>query len=371
LEQYFAQQRGGTVLGNHAHDVAEPGFTALFDTKIANSKGQLSGGHFAAARKHHVAKMFGVPHFDVVYSPSSIKGAIWHLRNGALELRNPNLNSHDWFRTNNEEELHQEITRRIGVPSTGKTLSQLRLADQKVKAAWVDHVHAFDPTNFPFEEQAVTVRINERIRSLKGRTPSPQARIKKAFRGMRIRKAISFGAASPNVDELSFDEALRRLKSEGHAAFRNAAVAMIKKVGMNGDVHDALSDWSDGAENSLAHFFTGPVDDEKLTYLLAWLGKLGRQKSVVKFLPSPSGKHFLHDVTVPEQDLGTIRHKLDTLKVPFRSLLPKGNSTRVLVIDQAEGLAEPMNRFAKGYNVKVLISSCWPSMVPKSFTTWE
>lgn len=140
-------------------------------------------------------------------------------------------------------------------------------------------------------------------------------------------------AYSPNTDDLSFDQALARLRSANHKEFRKIIKHVNEQVGVKGKIEDAVGDWSDGAENSFLQLFHEPLDKDTLDYLAAWYGLLANQKSVLRFAPGVNGPDSVYEIEAPTTDLGMLRKSLTAAGIPFRTLVPTKKGTRVVIFD--------------------------------------
>jgi hypothetical protein len=153
-----------------------------------------------------------------------------------------------------------------------------------------------------------------------------------------IKKAHVF--SSPNTGELNFPQALTASQSSGQAGFRHIALDLLGKLGIRQhQVEDAIGDWSDGAENSVAARLDEPVDPSKVQYLAAWMGLLGHQKSVLAFIPG-EGPDTLHELQTSQTDLSFLRRRLSEIGIPFRTLVPHHKEgTTIYVWDQGNKLS--------------------------------
>src|SRR5262249_53392456 len=114
--------------------------------------------------------------------------------------------------------------------------------------------------------------------------------------------------ASSNVDQdLTFEQALRRARSGGHDAFRKITDHVCEQIGLRGQSLKAVGDWEDGAEQSIVKLLAGPPDHETLKYVGAWYGLMGDQRAVFTFQPCRQGQDSVHQIQVPEADVGKVR----------------------------------------------------------------
>ncbi len=164
--------------------------------------------------------------------------------------------------------------------------------------------------------------------------------------GTLLRKARTVAFSSPNVEQLDFGQALNRLHSDNHRQFRESAAQLLNRLQVKGKIEDAIGDWEDGAENSLVHDLNVPSHDLS-RYIAAWLGRIGKQKAVLHFIPDKAGKDFLHETTVPQTDLASLRGQLSQLGIQFRTLVPQPEGTKVLLFDEGGQLKDRFVQFAR------------------------
>lgn len=163
-------------------------------------------------------------------------------------------------------------------------------------------------------------------------------------------------AWSPNVDEnLDFGAAWDRMRSGNHKAFGQIADHVLKTVGL-GDYksHPAIGDWSDGAENSFAHVFSGSQDPEKVKYAASWLGLLANQKAVMAFHAKDDGPDRLYSITLKGTDATRVRKGLDAAGLQYRTLVPTRDGFHVLIYDEGAKSAPSINQFAEAHDASVL-----------------
>ena len=95
----------------------------------------------------------------------------------------------------------------------------------------------------------------------------------------------------------------------------------------------ALGSWSDGAEYSVLFSVNG--DEESLRYVLSRLGRDAQQKYVIYFHPKPAGTADLYTLRprTRARDLVALSNTLERAGIPFRTLVPAGNTTAIYIID--------------------------------------
>jgi hypothetical protein len=160
---------------------------------------------------------------------------------------------------------------------------------------------------------------------------------------------------SPNTDEnLSSDEAVRRLHSLEQRTFRRLAAEFADQAGLrDSTVSDALGDWSDGMENSLLVDLPRTPDMTTLEYAAALFGLRARQKSVLVFRAEASGQDELSVLDVPERDLDVLRRTLDERRIPFRTIAPTPGGHRVVIVDAGRQWHDGIGALAGDFGVRV------------------
>ncbi len=164
----------------------------------------------------------------------------------------------------------------------------------------------------------------------------------------------SMTAHTGNVEEgLDFGSALKRAQSGNHKAFKEITDRVTAQLGLKGQSHVAVGDWEDGAEESILGVIKDPTDLDTLRYVAAWYGLLGNQRAVMVFSPHPQGLDSTYTIQVPETNLGKVRQQLSTHGVPFRTLVPGRNGTRVVIYDEKRQLRDQVAQFAGSYGASV------------------
>lgn len=160
-------------------------------------------------------------------------------------------------------------------------------------------------------------------------------------------------AFSPNVDDLSFEDALARTRSGNQKAFKKIIDHIGEQIGVKPQTHDAVGDWSDGAENSLLQYFKEPLSADTLDYIGAWYGLLANQKSVLRFQPQHGGLDSVYEIEIPNSDLGQIRKSLDKAGIAFRTLIPTKKGTKIVLFDEHRELRDKVAAWAGTHNAVV------------------
>lgn len=164
------------------------------------------------------------------------------------------------------------------------------------------------------------------------------------------KKATAF--VSPNTEEgLTFEKAAELLSAQQQRDFRALAEDVHNQLGIKSEIRDVVGDWADGAEPSTAAQCTNVADVDELRYLLAWQGKLARQKAVLGFIRNRSGKDFLWTFDAPD-DIKEVRSRLSALGIQFRTLKPDEGRVRVMIVDEGGQLAEKVKEVARHYGIR-------------------
>jgi hypothetical protein len=100
---------------------------------------------------------------------------------------------------------------------------------------------------------------------------------------------------SPNIEEnLTFQQATARLKSDDQARYRVIGQDIDKQIGFQAVPHNAIGDWSDGAENTIFNEIHNDGDFKQVEYSAALKGMIGNQKAVIPFTVDSKGKDSLY-----------------------------------------------------------------------------
>ena len=95
----------------------------------------------------------------------------------------------------------------------------------------------------------------------------------------------------------------------------------------------ALGSWSDGAEHSVLLSIKG--DEESLRYVLSRLGRDAQQKYVIYFHPKlqaqPTSTRLRPRTRA--RNLVALTNTLERAGIPFRTLVPSGDTTAIYIID--------------------------------------
>lgn len=161
-------------------------------------------------------------------------------------------------------------------------------------------------------------------------------------------------ATSQNTEsDLSFDQAVQRANSGDQKVFKQSLHQFVQQQGVKGQLHNAVGDWEDGAEHSVLGTFDPTTDRDTLRYLAAWSGLMGNQRAALMFHPHGDGLDSVYTVQVPDTNMGKVRKALSAAGVPFRTLVPGKNGTRVIIYDEKRRLRDNVAKFAGGYRAGV------------------
>jgi len=159
----------------------------------------------------------------------------------------------------------------------------------------------------------------------------------------------------PNVEEGgTFEQAYSRLRTANHAAYREIAQDVYKAAGLEDvSMHDAVGDWSDGAEPSFLARVGNDPDYETVRYTAAWQGLLGNQTSVLLFRAADDGPDAVYQVHVPETSASDLRMSLDRLGIQYRTIVPIEGGHVVVLYDEGRKLRDAVQSFASQHDASV------------------
>ena len=142
----------------------------------------------------------------------------------------------------------------------------------------------------------------------------------------------NYGIVSPNTKtDLKLQEAIAGMNSAEESKLLKQAVNLGCVVRSRIRAFRALGSWSDGAEHSVLLSIKG--DEESLRYVLSRLGRDAQQKYVIYFHPKPQGSADLYTLRPRERNLVALTNTLERAGIPFRTLVPSGDSTAIYIID--------------------------------------
>ena len=167
-------------------------------------------------------------------------------------------------------------------------------------------------------------------------------------------KVLNYGMVSPNTSEnLKLDDAIKGMNSREEAKLREEAVNLSCVVRSRISAFKALGSWSDGAEPSVLLRFQG--DEATLRYVLSRMGRDAQQKYVIYFHPQPKGPVDLYTLRVPTRarNLVALTNELERGGIPFRTLVPSGETTAIFVIDLDRDLRKKILAAARKLRARV------------------
>jgi len=147
-------------------------------------------------------------------------------------------------------------------------------------------------------------------------------------------QAQSYGIVSPNTrTDLKLKEAIAGMNSAEESRLLKQAINLGCVVRSRIRAFRALGSWSDGAEYSVLFSVNG--DEESLRYVLSRLGRDAQQKYVIYFYPKPQGKADLYMLRLRTRarNLVALSNELERAGIPFRTLVPSGDTTAIYIID--------------------------------------
>ena len=145
-------------------------------------------------------------------------------------------------------------------------------------------------------------------------------------------KTLNYAFVSPNTREnLKIEDAIKGMNSPEEMQLRMKAVNLSCVVSSKIRAYKALGAWSDGAEHSV--MMRVQSDPSTLRYLMSRMGRDAKQKYVIYFHPQPGGPDDFYVLRVRRRDLVTLSNALQQAGIPFRTLVPQGNTTIVYIID--------------------------------------
>jgi len=156
---------------------------------------------------------------------------------------------------------------------------------------------------------------------------------------------------SPSEEDLTFESAQRAITSLGQNQVHAYASSVMHDVDDFGIVWDAIGDWSDGAENSLI-LLCDVADRQRVRYIAALLGDKWNQKTVIPFVPSLFGKDVVYFFSVSKSP-AQVRAGLDKEGIKYRTIEPRGATTRVWVFDEGGKMGDLMEKVGEHYDLEI------------------
>lgn len=162
----------------------------------------------------------------------------------------------------------------------------------------------------------------------------------------------NYAFVSPNTREnLKLEDAIKGMNSAEETALRMKAVNLSCVVRSKIRAYKALGAWSDGAEHSV--LVRVESDEATLRYLMSRMGRDAQQKYVVYFTPQPGGPDDFYTLRVPRRNLVALSNALEQAGIPFRTLVPLGNTTAIYIIDLDRDLREKIFAAARKIGARV------------------
>lgn len=165
---------------------------------------------------------------------------------------------------------------------------------------------------------------------------------------------LNYGIVSPNTrTDLKLQEAIAGMSSAEESKLLNQAVNLGCVVRSRIRAFRALGSWSDGAEPSVLFSVNG--DEESLRYVLSRLGRDAQQKYVIYFHPKPEGSADLYTLRprTRSRNLVALTNALESAGIPFRTLVPSGDTTAIYVIDLDRDLRAKIMAAARKLRARV------------------
>ena len=139
--------------------------------------------------------------------------------------------------------------------------------------------------------------------------------------------------ASPSVVDINYDRAKRNLTSSDQARFRSDVEGFAPEA----TVYNAVGDWADGAENSVAAVFKDVRSSEELRQLAANAGLTGDQKAALWWRVDESGPDAIHQVTWPKAiTMDEARQAMIDAGLENRTLIQTRDGVMGFVFDQGQ-----------------------------------
>ncbi len=165
----------------------------------------------------------------------------------------------------------------------------------------------------------------------------------------------AFQFYSPNIDEnIPFEKAVQNLDGQNISRLEAIAQNVDETLGLNVSRKKGVGVWKNGAEEFFFHVVDNPPDLETVNYSLAWKGRIANQKAVLSFVAEDGGQDTLYQMVVGKKkgDLQAISRILEEEGIRFKTLVPEGNKTRVVVFDEGTSLENNVESVAKRLGVK-------------------
>jgi hypothetical protein len=165
-----------------------------------------------------------------------------------------------------------------------------------------------------------------------------------------------FGFVSPSTEENSISPSVasERTHSDLQKRFLEVGKKIDSLLGLRSRIVSAVGAWADGAENTTMTTYEGARYQE-VRVASAMKGLLGLQKAVIPFQSTKKGKARILSFSLPVSDPSVVNEFLVRNGVEFHTLVPKGESTEVVVFspEADRKLSHAVNLAAKAGGSKV------------------
>lgn len=139
--------------------------------------------------------------------------------------------------------------------------------------------------------------------------------------------------ASPSITDIDYSRSKRNLTSSDQARFRS----QVKDYAPDAAIYNAVGDWRDGAENSVAAIFDTAMPTADLEQLAAKAGLAGDQKAVLWWTTNPNGADAIHRVTWPKDvTMDQARQAMIDAGLENRTLIETPDGVQGFVFDQGQ-----------------------------------
>jgi hypothetical protein len=147
---------------------------------------------------------------------------------------------------------------------------------------------------------------------------------------LEVTRRASGVAASPSIEDINFDRARRNLTSADQASFK----LKMQELAPDATVSNAIGDWADGAENSVAAVFDYNKPVEELRRLAASAGLSRDQKAALWWTTDPKGQDAVHFVSWPKDvSIADARQAMIDAGLENRTLTQTADGVQGFVFD--------------------------------------
>lgn len=172
--------------------------------------------------------------------------------------------------------------------------------------------------------------VKEFGESIKAQLDVLWAETNKAHEGLTMTRRASGVAASPSVVDINFDRARRNLTSADQASFK----MKMQELAPDATVSNAIGDWVDGAENSVAAVFDYNKPVEELRRLAASAGLSRDQKAALWWTTDSNGKDATHFISWPKDvSIADARQSMIDAGLENRTLTQTADGVQGFVFD--------------------------------------